>query len=436
MCQSHAPESSGTGKSSDRPQVKQTNPGDNVVGEEFPWHIGIYDAHCHPTDSMHAISHLPDMKARVLTIMATRSNDQELVTKVASDHHYTHRPDDAQPTQKGNKAKVLPSFGYHPWFSHLIHDDLNSEVSGKLDSQTHYTDVLTSTPINSDLVDRLPSPTPLSRILAETRANLIAHSTALVGEVGLDRTFRIPLGAPGPQHNHPLSKHRVKPAHQIGILQAQLRLAGELNRAASVHIVGGQGIAFEALRELWRGHEIEVPSAKERKMLWRKKGDPIVDEHAIDAEDIEVASIEAKETNSPAPVPAPALSKSNPFPPRICLHSFSGPPETVQQYLHPSIPVRFYFSFSEVINFSTPGHGQKDGEEEVLDSSSARALAAMKVVPEDRLLIESDLNVCGDVMDHLLEKVIRRICKARGWNLKDGVTRLKQNWTSFVFGET
>ena len=429
MCQSHAIRS--FGKSSDGPQVKQTTPGNNVVGEKFPWHIGVYDAHCHPTDSMHTIADLPNMKARVLTIMSTRFNDQELVTKVASDHHYPRSLDE---DRSGNKTKVLPSFGYHPWFSHLIHDDLNSEISTKLDPQTHYSDILTSTPIDSNLLGSLPSPKPLSEILAETRANLLAHPNALVGEVGLDRAFRIPLGVPGPQHNHPLSKHRVKPAHQIRILQAQLQLAGELNRAASVHVVGGQGIAFETLRELWRGHEIEVPNAKERKMLRQKKGAPVVDENMIDAEDMKGADIGEKEVNSPTP--ALATSKSNPFPPRICLHSFSGPPETVQRYLHPSIPVRFYFSFSEVINFSTPGHERNDGEEEVLDSSAIRALAAMKVVPDDRLLIESDLNVCGDVMDDLLEKVVRRVCRAREWSLEDGVTRLKQNWTSFAFGET
>ena len=393
--------------------------------DDFPWHIGLFDAHCHPTDTVSSITSIPMMKARALTIMASRGQDQHLVAEFADAHGLTSSMIsnilEGGPAT-GVQCQIVPSFGWHPWFSHQIYDDSIShsakgaECTHKAD---HYKAVINPSPRNSEFLQKLPDPRPLSEFIAQTRLYLEKYPFALVGEIGIDRAFRIPENSSevnkdetgsdltaGGREGKRLTPYRVRMDHQKKILTAQLHLAGELSRPVSVHGVAAHGALFETLQETWRGYEKMVISKRARKRR-ASAAHPHLNEDNEDENGSQNEELDAQ--------------VAKPFPPRICLHSYSGPPGILKQYLHPSVPATIFFSFSELVNFSS--------------SVSTKAIDSIKDIPGDRLLAESDLHCAGERMDELLERVVRTICQIKNWSLEKGIRQLASNWARFVLGE-
>ncbi|KAL6704041.1 Cut9-interacting protein scn1 [Coniothyrium glycines] len=394
---------------------------------EFPWHLGVYDAHCHPTDTMSSIATIQDMKARCLTVMATRGEDQDLV--ISSANKYGIKSSNAG--QWSPEECIVPCFGWHPWFSHQMYLSLgndNEEEQGNLQGEAkikHYQQVLQPFRDQPSEEDRqiflsLPDPTPFSKFLSQTRQHLQHFPYALVGEIGLDRSFRIPESwtttpdlwstrnhalTPGGREGRRLTPFRCSPQHQTQIFTLQLQLAASLGRAVSVHGVQAHGLVLSALSSLWHGHEVPVLSKRERK----KRGL----DHPSVASDFRCPSDAAVDEGAPKP-----------YPPRICLHSYSGNVSNFKMYLNPAIPARIFASFSTAINLADTLEGETpDGFVELV-----------KTVPDHMLLVESDLHVAGEDMDGRLEDIVRRICRIKGWGLEEGVERLGKNWRAFVFG--
>ncbi|KAK3338411.1 hypothetical protein B0H65DRAFT_322162 [Neurospora tetraspora] len=418
-----------TGESTPHEVPKRAD--DGAPKEPFPWHIGVYDAHCHPTDTMTSISSIKDMQARLLTIMATRGQDQDLVASVAEQHGVTNLNELRESGSSETPKKVVPAFGWHPWFSHQLYHDSKEEVTDDVQAHKtkHYSAVLSPTP-DADFIASLPDPIPLSKFLQETRQRVLAHPTALVGEIGLDKAFRLPWGkaadessrnggdlTPGGREGRMLSPHHVKMAHQVDVLKAQLRLAGELGRPVSLHGVQAHGVLFDALASLWKGHEKEVVSRKKQKMIAKGVSEDFSsssDEESDDDSEFGLGE-EPKQEKVKKPY------KPKPFPPRACLHSFSGPPQMLKQYLDPKIPVKCYFSFSMGVNLGTAG-----GEAKFAD--------VIRACPDGQVLVESDLHVAGEDMDGYLEDIARRICEVKGWGLDEGMKRIRRNYEDFLFG--
>lgn len=377
--------------------------------EDIPWDLGVFDAHCHPTDTMSSISAIAGMKAKALTIMATRAEDQDLVEEVAQKLGVK-----STVKEWDEGSKIVPSFGWHPWFSHQLFDDALFDDKSELNEQEkeqHYLSVLTPKPENKDFLLALPDPRSLSNFIQETKERLKRHPLALVGEIGLDKSCRLPEAwqehkeqrddslTPGGRERRRLSSYRVDLEHQRKLLKAQLHLAGELGRAVSIHGVQAHGVLFDSLQQTWQGYEKKVLSKREKKRQ-QAPGD---------------AYIGNGDQNGDRAYEGP-----KPFPPRVCLHSYSGPSEPLKQYLHPSVPAEIFFSFSSVVNFSSSGH--------------SKAEDVIRALPDDRILVESDIHTAGDDMDQFLADITRKVCDIKGWPLDHGVRQLRDNYLQFAFG--
>jgi Tat protein secretion system quality control protein TatD with DNase activity len=380
----------------------------------LPWNLQINDAHCHPTDTMELVSSIPGMKTSRMIIMATRFADQDLVADV-----YRRFPD-----------KVVPGFGFHPWYSHLIWDDLHARTEACRDmpisKSDHYRAVLTPEPTDADIA-QLPQPTPLSAVLEGLRQRLRDIPVAIVGEIGMDRGFRIPDPLQGiPARNtrfKRLSRYKVKMDQQKLIFKAQLRVAGEFARPVSVHAVACHGAVFDTFRDLWKGHEVPVEKNHDLRRRRRKVG---LDQYeylpdAVDSDSDADHSTHDGKTEEPIPLSGAC------FPPRICLHSFSGPVEQLRQYLKPATPgFRYpsdiFFSYSTTIN-TNPSRGHM-----------IKVNCTLESVPDNAVLIESDLHRAGEQQDDALESATLLVAQVKNWPPAKTVECLNRNWERFVHG--
>ncbi|KAF9147603.1 hypothetical protein BG015_010721 [Linnemannia schmuckeri] len=110
----------------------------------------------------------------------------------------------------------------------------------------------------ADLAKRLPTPRTLEPALQELRRQLEAHPHAVLGEIGLDRTARVPepsfvassstekevseetsTTTTTPQKRITLALTSIQ--HQLDIVREQLKLAAALDRPVSFHCVQAYG---------------------------------------------------------------------------------------------------------------------------------------------------------------------------------------------------
>lgn len=134
--------------------------------------------------------------------------------------------------------KVIPAFGYHPWFAHQFY--IGETIVSK---DEHYKSIFNGQ--TYDLAD-LPDPLPLREILAELRKNLSVHPQAMVGEIGLDKSFRV--------NRHSRNPLTLPFAHQLAICEAQLEMAIELRRNVSLHVVRAPQAIVDLLNKLKAKH--------------------------------------------------------------------------------------------------------------------------------------------------------------------------------------
>lgn len=145
------------------------------------------------------------------------------------------------------------SSGYHPWFSHQI---ATQPVISKRD---HYRSIFLKSPIKPDhedlfneLLESLPDPILLTDVLAELKQNLTDFPNAMLGEVGIDRSFRIPVDFDVSPRK--LTPFTVPLEHQLSIVEAQLQVAVDLGRNISFHSVKAQKATLDLIDRMVEKH--------------------------------------------------------------------------------------------------------------------------------------------------------------------------------------
>ncbi|BGP14613.1 hypothetical protein JCM10213_002219 [Rhodosporidiobolus nylandii] len=248
----------------------------------------LHDAHCHPSDdAAFNVEVLKGLKTGKLCAMSSRLPNQDKTKEV-----YAASPD-----------TVVPFFGLHPWYCHPI---TFAPPDALLSKEAHYASLFADPadaskphPQLSLVLPLFPDPVPISTFLSSLEASLLARPSSHVGEIGLDRAFRIPNPPEiSADKRNPKNTDLATPlAHQIKVLEAQVDLAIRLGRSVSFHSVRAPQETVDVLKRF-----------KEEKEGW--------------------GSI------------------------HVCLHSFGGRPESAKQIQKTHHNV--FFSFATIISGRSP----------------------------------------------------------------------------------
>lgn len=203
------------------------------------------------------------------------------------------------------------------------------------------------------------------------------YPKAVVGECGLDRVATTPDTM---LTQYPYLPRSTFDSVQKQVFEKHFEIASEMQRPLSIHLVKAEGYFMDFIRDKCK----RIPSKRQLRQ-------------------------------NPEEYPAPdSLLKL--FPPAIMMHSFGGSLEMIHQLTH-SLPAmvskRIWFSFSATIN-----------------SRSSSLFQRIQKVPDNRLLIESDVNM-PEQIDEALDNMLNIVAEAKGWSKDEASERLHMNSNEF-----
>eukprot|EP00536_Pseudo-nitzschia_multiseries_P005485 jgi/Psemu1/12661/gm1.12661_g len=321
-------------------------------------------------------------------------------------------PADFKATLKhaSNSDSILPALGIHPWYianlpnvvssSSIVAPNANANTNANTNANSvDGDDVGVSDNNDHDEID--------SEWLLPMERLLLEHPNCLVGEIGLCKIARW-------VRTHPSGKAAAMQI-QKRVFVKQMALAAKLRRPVSVHCVDSHGIFVAALSELVEAMEAEAEAAQPGRNAnggRRHRLPPAIAmhsftgtahhvrellelEHRIDFPDDRSRTTRQKkkktkktkkkntttesdhETGRDA---ADAVAAAAAAATVASVSSSPSPPP-------PPLPPLFYFGFSHTVNYAMC----------TSDKSRARGREAVKAVPLDRLLVESDVHSESDV---------------------------------------
>jgi len=255
--------------------------------------------------------------------------------------------------------QILPALGIHPWY---LADILVDETKN-IDMQEDITKY-----IKWDW-------------LSELEAHLSNHPHLLVGEIGMCKMARF-------VREFPKEKGGKATASQLQkiVFKKQLDLAAKWSRPVTVHCVNAHGLFIEVMRDtLTEVKEscAEIDDITEAKRHWRRAFPPAIGMHSFTGTAHHVGEILAFEKEILYPEEVQASGKR-----RRRKKQQGADKEEIQQPQDGEKDILFYFGFSHAVNhvMCTSEKARKKGSE------------AVRSIPSDRLLVESDVHNSVDVI--------------------------------------
>lgn len=150
--------------------------------------------------------------------------------------------------------QIVPFFGIHPWYSHLYYTEEHASIGDTTErKRAHYHSVLNPAP-SDELLHALPEPRLLNDQIESFQDSIADFRRRYpdrhcgVGEIGLDKVFRVPMGLLGSTEEK-LSPNTVRIDHQVAVYEAMIKLAQRSQVPVSVHCVKAHGKLFEVTTE-------------------------------------------------------------------------------------------------------------------------------------------------------------------------------------------
>ncbi|KAH9818396.1 TatD family [Melampsora americana] len=317
----------------------------------------LIDVHCHPNlaydgnQPEKVIEEINQLKVKKICVMSSDFKSQLIIEEI----------------YKRCSSKVKPAFGLHPWFSHQIcfTTDPSENESDQLPL------ILEKDQDQSIIKSHLSNPIELNEFLNELKDRLVSIPDSMLGEVGLDKSFKVHIPIPIQNSNQnqnqnqkdqtKLIKSKVKVEHQIKVLEAQLDLAISLRKPISLHGVK----AIEEMIQVFNRLKERHSASSHIKINWHS--------------------------------------------PYISNESFKSLIKTHSDFLFFSYSIRLYQTEIEL----------------------KRLIELIELTPNEKILIETDWELEPNLMDENLLKIFKLVCKTKNWNLLEASNQLHSNWIQF-----
>jgi Tat protein secretion system quality control protein TatD with DNase activity len=285
---------------------------------------------------------------------------------------------------------ILPALGVHPWY-------LSDIMISNLDTVQSTDDMTTF--LNWDW-------------LTELETQLYQHPHLLVGEIGLCKMARFVREFPKDKggKNSALQLQRL-------VFRKQLDLAAKWSRPVTVHCVNAHGLFMEVMRDVLK--EVQH-SCIEKNGCWRKAFPPAIAMHSFTGTAHHVSEILEFEEQLLAPVDGFGTSDKKSKRTQKQQPDQSGIAEVGVMSDGRTYPL-FYFGFSHSVNhlMCTSDKARKKGVE------------AVRSIPSDRLLVESDVHASDDVVLGTAG-AIAYVAHARGERIEDVAETCARNGLRFL----